>query len=502
MLALLRHLPLSALDAVVLDLETTGLHPRSARVVEIGAVVIRDGAVAEQETFQSLVAYADPIPAAATAIHGIGSADLIGAPAFADAFGQLVNFIADRLVIGHSIGFDLAVLQNECKLAGISFPSWSVIDTRLLAEIAAPSLAAYSLDGLANWLNVPLENRHRALDDAVAAAHIFAKLVPYLRDRGVRTVGEAEAACGSLIRVLDDYRRFGWVEPGANLPEADRLGPERRIDSYPYRHRIREVMSTPPVFLPENASADVALSTMIDRQISSVYIGDPGSPSSALGIVTERDLLRVLRQRGPRALEEPVSAIASRPLVTVSEEAFVYRAIGRMRRFHVRHLAATDEHGRVSGAVSARDLLRLRADTAIVLADDIDHAEDTAALSRAWAKVPAMAGSLVAEGVGARDIAAIIAGELSALVGRAGQIAERELFEAGHGTIPCSYTLLVLGSAGRGESLLALDQDHALIFETGDPGGPEDLWFETLGKRVADILHAVGVPYCPGGVMS
>ena len=50
--------------------------------------------------------------------------------------------------------------------------------------------------------------------------------------------------------------------------------------------------------------------------------------------------------------------------------------------------------------------------------------------------------------------------------------------------------------------LLAMDQDNALVFADGAPGGAEDQWFEQLGVHVADILHEVGVPYCKGGVMA
>jgi DNA polymerase-3 subunit epsilon/CBS domain-containing protein len=60
----------------------------------------------------------------------------------------------------------------------------------------------------------------------------------------------------------------------------------------------------------------------------------------------------------------------------------------------------------------------------------------------------------------------------------------------------------VLGSGGRGESLLAMDQDNALFFAEGEPGGAEDRWFEALGAHIADILHEVGLPYCKGGVMA
>ena len=62
--------------------------------------------------------------------------------------------------------------------------------------------------------------------------------------------------------------------------------------------------------------------------------------------------------------------------------------------------------------------------------------------------------------------------------------------------------MLVLGSAGRGESLLAADQDNAIVYASGVPGGPEDVWFKTLAVHIADCLDEVGVPYCKGGVMA
>ena len=80
-------------------------------------------------------------------------------------------------------------------------------------------------------------------------------------------------------------------------------------------------------------------------------------------------------------------------------DAFVYRAIGRMNRLNIRHLGVVDEIGHVIGALSARDLLRLRAGEAISLGDEIDEATDVHALAVAWAKLPRVAESLLAEGV-------------------------------------------------------------------------------------------------------
>jgi DNA polymerase-3 subunit epsilon/CBS domain-containing protein len=81
-------------------------------------------------------------------------------------------------------------------------------------------------------------------------------------------------------------------------------------------------------------------------------------------------------------------------------------------------------------------------------------------------------------------------------------LGEARMREAGEGAPPVPYAVLVLGSAGRGESLLAMDQDNAIVFAEGVPNGAEDRWFAKLGAHIADILHEVGVPYCQGGVMA
>ena len=105
----------------------------------------------------------------------------------------------------------------------------------------------------------------------------------------------------------------------------------------------------------------------------------------------------------------------SRPLAAVPADAFVYRAIGRMNRLKTRHLGVVDETGSVVGALSGRDLLRLRAGEAISLGDEIDEAADAPALAVAWAKLSRVAESLLAEGLSGRDIAEVISSELGAL---------------------------------------------------------------------------------------
>src|SRR5204862_2807043 len=101
------------------------------------------------------------------------------------------------------------------------------------------------------------------------------------------------------------------------------------------------------------------------------------------GIVTERDLLRALDAPAGRGLETPLATIMKAPLQSVSEDDFVYRAIGRMERLGFRHLAVRNAAGELTGAVTTRNLLRHRATTAIVLGDETDSATEPAQLARA-----------------------------------------------------------------------------------------------------------------------
>jgi DNA polymerase-3 subunit epsilon/CBS domain-containing protein len=500
--------PLLGLDAVVIDTETTGLDPRKARVIELAAVRLSAGKLVDDGSFRQLIRPGDEkIPAATIEIHGIDDAAVATAPSFADVWAGFREYLGSRIVIGHTIGFDLAVWKRECDEAGLPWIRPRTLDTRLLAEIAAPKLAGYALEKLAAWLDIDVADRHRALGDAVMTARVFLGLVPKLRDHGIRTVAEAERACHALTAVLDDQVRSGWVEAVEPPSRLDAERTLRRYDTYAFRRRNRDIMRTPVVFVAPDLSIKEAVARMGREKISSLYIADSpdaadGVTAADTGIVTERDVLRAVDRLGAAALDLPVGRIMARPLISVPADAFLYRAIGRMSRHKVRHLGVVDEAGRVVGALSARDLLRLRAGEAVSLGDEIDDAGDAHELSVAWAKLPHLAESLLAEGLSGREVAEVISRELGALSRQAAVLAERIMQESGHGGPPVPYALVVLGSAGRGESLLAMDQDNAVIFESGEPEGPEDRWFATFGKHVADILHEAGVPYCKGGVMA
>lgn len=488
-----RHQPLLALEATVFDTETTGLDASEARLLQFGAVQIENADLAATR-FECKVNPGVPIPPASTKIHGLTAETLAGAPAFPEAYVRFRSFAGDQVLIGHNVGFDLAILQRECKLAGLSPPQNRMLDTRLLAELCFPRLGGFTLDALASHLELTISGRHDALADAELTAKLFLALIPRLKERNIRTLAEAETACKSLTNVLDNYSRAGWVEPVA-APSAEAA--LSRIDAYPFRHRVKDIASMPPLVMPADASLGGATALMATKGISSVFVSLPGTDD--IGIVTERDIIRLIGTRGPGVLDERLATLASRPLLTVPAEAYIYRAIGRMERRNIRHLGVVDEHGALVGALSARDLLRLRSSDALALGDAIDTSQSIADLAKAWGRLAGVIARLVAEGVSAPECAGVIAREIGALTRRAAIEAEKRLAARGMGAPPAAYAVLVLGSAGRGESLLVPDQDNAIIHAGS---ADDDAFFLALGHEMNAVLDDIGIPLCKGGVMA
>ena len=281
---------------------------------------------------------------------------------------------------------------------GNSIPPPRTLDIRLLAQVVQPNLASFTLEGLSSWLGVEIKDRHSALGDAVATAHIFLRSCPgCARPASVRWGRRWRPAGRSRMRSTSSTR---GVARGGRAARIDGERALSRIDSYPYRHRVRDVMRAPAKFVPAGTSIGDALARLMEERISSLFVSPnvadrSGLPAAETGIITERDVLRALSGQGSNAFTIPVERIMSHPLAVVPGDAFVYRAIGRMSRLNVRHLGVVDETGCVIGALSARDLLRLRAGEAVALGDEIDAADDVHALARAWAKLPAVVSSLV-----------------------------------------------------------------------------------------------------------
>jgi CBS domain-containing protein len=281
----------------------------------------------------------------------------------------------------------------------------------------------------------------------------------------------------------------GGREPKAADPALQRL------DGFPYIHRVRDIMAAPVATAHADATLQETVTRLQNQRIGScVVVDDQGT---AIGIVTERDVLNAVGRFGGEALAKPLRSFMSAPVESIEADALLYRAIARMDRRRIRHLAALDEAGKPIGMVTARSVLRLRAGQSLAIGDAVETAADSAALRAAHEKLPELARALLREGIAAPDISAVLSAITRDIAARAAQLAEQAM----NGAAPAPWCLLVLGSAGRGESLLAPDQDNALI--VADAGAAEiDGWFLAFAEKINVILDAAGIPFCKGNVMA
>ncbi|MBX2805887.1 MAG: CBS domain-containing protein [Hyphomicrobiales bacterium] len=491
--------PLISLAAAAIDSETTGVDPAHARIVQLASIQVDGVAIHRERSVQHLINPGVPIPEKSSTIHNIRDADVADAHTFVKIWDIFDAFTGPRVLIGYRTGFDISVLKRECALADIGWRDRYWICVQALARLlASQQLATESLESLADRFDIAITDRHTALGDAQAAAEIWVAMIPLLRRKGIRTLGEALSASQAMLN--DGSQELARESAGvdADVSELKPADYPLRIDSYAYKKRLSDVMSAPPVFASADLTLQDAARLLIEKQVSSVLVRS----GDAVGIVTERDVLRSIAADVQGDDYIRLRSIMNSPLHAMREDRHLYTAMARMNRLGIRHLAVSDDHGEIVGMVTPRNLLRARASEALLLGDEIEAAEDGGGLAAARAKLSKLAGGLLADELDARSICAVISAELCTLTRRASEIAEARMLADGQGSAPVPYAVMVLGSGGRGESLLAPDQDNAIVYEQGEPGGPEDLWFEQLGGHIADLLDEAGVPYCQGGVMA
>lgn len=166
---------MSNLNAVVLDLEMTGLNARTEKIMEIGAVRVRDGQVTD--TWSTLICPGRKLSEAVVQITGITDEMLVQAPEFADIAQELLVFLGEDVLLGHNVIFDYSFLKkailNELP-KGSRFERQG-IDTLKIARRFLPGEQNKKLEALCAYYGIEFK-AHRALDDAMATYRLYEKL--------------------------------------------------------------------------------------------------------------------------------------------------------------------------------------------------------------------------------------------------------------------------------------------------------------------------------------
>lgn len=159
-------------DFTVLDLETTGLNPKTDKIIEIGAIKVRGGQITER--FESFVNPGRKLEKRIASLTGITDEDLADAPQIEEVLPQLLAFIGEDVLVGHRILFDYSFVKKAAVNQKLSFEKQG-IDTLKIARKVLSGLESRKLPFLCEHYKIPLK-AHRAVNDAEATAELYFKL--------------------------------------------------------------------------------------------------------------------------------------------------------------------------------------------------------------------------------------------------------------------------------------------------------------------------------------
>ena len=161
-------------DFVSIDLETTGLSPVYDEIIEFGAMRYRDGEPVA--AFTQLVKPVNPIDEFVEDLTGITNEMLSDAPSISAALPSFLEFVADDVLIGHNIHFDVNFIYDNCEKLGLPPFTNSFIDTMRIARRLHPDWSNHKLDTLLKNLGLDSRGLHRAENDASLTAEAYLKL--------------------------------------------------------------------------------------------------------------------------------------------------------------------------------------------------------------------------------------------------------------------------------------------------------------------------------------
>jgi predicted DnaQ family exonuclease/DinG family helicase len=188
-------------DFVSFDLETTGLSPKSDRIIEIAAVRFgRDLRVVDR--IDLLVDPGVPVPLAVQRLTGLGDAEVSGAPSGVEGAAQLADFCEGARLVAHGAAFDLAFCA---ALVPGAFAGRTVIDTLELARILLPLAPSHSLPLLSSALGIEHLRPHRADSDAEATRLLFTHLVEVAEALPVRLLATMRELVAPIRGPLRDF---------------------------------------------------------------------------------------------------------------------------------------------------------------------------------------------------------------------------------------------------------------------------------------------------------
>lgn len=225
-------------EFVVFDIETTGFSSINDKIIEIGAIKIKNNRIIDE--FSTFINPEIPIPFKIQELTNINDDMVIGYPKIDIILPQFLEFCTGCSLVAHNASFDVGFITKKAEQLGIEI-SFTVLDTVLLARILLPHLNRFKLDTVAKELGVSLENHHRAVDDAKATAEIFIKFLHMLKEKGVDNVSKINELCIStpeMIKKMNSHHAIILAKNDIGRVNLYKLVSLSHIEYYNKRPRV------------------------------------------------------------------------------------------------------------------------------------------------------------------------------------------------------------------------------------------------------------------------
>ena len=185
-------------DFTAIDIETTGLDPEYDEIIELAAIRYRNGVAAE--SFQSLVKPNYPIDDFVEELTGITNQMLESAPSIEDILPAYTLFLADDVLVGHNINFDINFIYDACCNIGIAPIGNDFIDTMRIARRLYKDWPNHKLDTMVSKLGFPPRDMHRGTGDAELSAGCYLAMINH-SDFNQAVASARSSSCG--VRAKD-----------------------------------------------------------------------------------------------------------------------------------------------------------------------------------------------------------------------------------------------------------------------------------------------------------
>lgn len=163
---------------ICIDLETTGLNPKTEQIIEIGVIRVEDQAVVQE--WGTFVNPGRRLEERVAQLTGIRDEQLADAPSLDEVFPKVMDLVGDHVLLGHSVIFDYSFLKRAAVNRKMAFEREG-IDTLKIARKYLADLESRSLEYLCRYYGIA-HNAHRALYDARATVELYRKLAEQFYD--------------------------------------------------------------------------------------------------------------------------------------------------------------------------------------------------------------------------------------------------------------------------------------------------------------------------------